>query len=248
MLPTIKEFWSKAFMVDENGKYVYPHYYKATKDLNSSLQNGPGSKGGGYVLICPNCGYAEYTHDKRRKFCSVKCKNEAYRKAYAMSFPESTGIIEKVRLTRVCQFCDEEFKVSRSVVKKGGGVYCSKSCASKARGLVPLTYICKHCGITFKSVWPHNSTFCSINCYKLAPRLDNRNEIVKYVPHLLHKEEMVDERVNHEMYEMMSRERARLPIGERDDFQIEAYTTEMREKAASKVFGIKKDKQKSRKI
>jgi len=232
-------------MVDEDGKYLYPHYFKATKDLNGNLINGAGSKGGGYVLICPNCGYAEYTHDKRRKYCSVRCKNEAYRKVYAVRSPEATGILERVRLTRVCQFCGEEFKVSRSIVKKGGGVYCCKTCASRARGLVPLTYICQHCGETFKSVWQHNATFCSVNCLKLSPRLNNKNEIIKYVPMLLRKEEVTEEKINSEMYNMYLKEMMRLPIGERDGFQIEAYSTEMREKAVGIVLGIGKRKQKT---
>lgn len=248
MLPTINEFWKKAFLRDDNGKFIYPHYAKAAPDLDPRLLVGHGSRGGGYVLVCPNCGRGMYTNDKRRKFCSVKCKNEAYRKVYAMSFTEGVSTVKQVRLTRICQYCEKEFKASRSMIAKGGAVYCSKSCASKSRGLVPLTYICQHCGITFKSVWLKHAAFCSVNCMKLAPRLNNKQEYIQYQSKLLRKEDATDQQVNNEIYSIVEREKSKLPIGERSTFRIEAYTIELRERAFERLFSSVKAKQNYRKI
>jgi len=243
MLPTIKEFWKKAFKLDKNGDYAYPHYAHAARDLDSRLNTGAGSKGGGYVLICPNCGHAMYTHDKRRKFCSLKCKNDAYRKAYNMMHPQASGIAERIGLTRVCQFCGEEFKVSKSVVKKGSGVYCCRECASKSRGLVPITYICNHCGGTFKSVFLHHAAFCSVNCMKMSPNFDTKNNIIVYRPRLFNESDSVEEEINNMVYEIVSERYRRLTKEERESTEKEPYTVELREKATSRLFGKRKNKQ-----
>lgn len=88
----------------------------------------------------------------------------------------------RAKVKRICKQCGAEFKVKPSVLKKGGGKYCSKECAdkgncgennSKWRG-GKVKRICQTCGKEFL-IWQSiitkgNGIFCSKRCRGIKDR------------------------------------------------------------------------------
>jgi len=66
---------------------------------------------------------------------------------------------------RICQVCGKEFMVHKSLVKKGGGKFCSNECYWKSiRKRVKK--VCEVCGKRFEvSISEKDRRFCSKECY-----------------------------------------------------------------------------------
>ena len=73
-----------------------------------------------------------------------------------------------VKVKRICGQCGKEFFEIPSIVKRGGGKFCSQECYGKARRK-RIIRICKHCRKEFE-VFPSeikkgNGFFCSRECW-----------------------------------------------------------------------------------
>ena len=73
---------------------------------------------------------------------------------------------------RICGVCERNFKVKPSVVKKGGGKYCSQLCTAKAKHN-RIEVECKECDSVFKTHPSEEASFCSRECY--INNVDNPN-------------------------------------------------------------------------
>ena len=106
--------------------------YTAEKRIKMRKQmkgNGnPHWKGGLIKRICKICGKEFFVMPcilKRvngGKFCSREC----FRKWNS----GRNNPLWKEKIKRICKVCGKEFKVNSSVVKNGGGIFCSHSCGS----------------------------------------------------------------------------------------------------------------------
>lgn len=77
-------------------------------------------------------------------------------------------------LNRICQKCGKGFQCYPSLVKKGGGKFCSVQCTIKGK----ITIRCKHCKRAFQ-VYPSGDTarFCSSQCFNES-LLEKRRPII----------------------------------------------------------------------
>ena len=91
-------------------------------------RGNPHWKGGLLKRICKICGKEFFVMPcilKRvngGKFCSREC----FRKWNS----GRNNPLWKEKIKRICKVCGKEFKVNSSVVKNGGGIFCSHSCGS----------------------------------------------------------------------------------------------------------------------
>ena len=100
---------------------TFPSRIKVGWGKYCSIQciNGPPKQ----KMRCQQCGkefevsYCRTLSD-RKKFCSKECNFESQR----------VGKVE-----RICEFCEGKFVVRPLVAEKGGGRYCSRQCAGKAK-------------------------------------------------------------------------------------------------------------------
>jgi very-short-patch-repair endonuclease len=114
--------------------------------------------------ICEVCGkefeVRNYERDKRR-FCSRECVDLSRRK----------------REKRLCIWCGKEFEVVLSELKRGGGKFCSKECASKfywSKRETRVKVMCQFCGkefeVLYSKVRKGFGRFCSRECASLYRR------------------------------------------------------------------------------
>ncbi|KXA94715.1 hypothetical protein AKJ36_02335 [candidate division MSBL1 archaeon SCGC-AAA259I07] len=71
--------------------------------------------GGPYKKECAFCGEMFYAYYPTRKYCSYRCKNDAY--------IERRRQRKKEARKKTCQYCGEEFQAGRVDAK-----YCSSKC------------------------------------------------------------------------------------------------------------------------
>ena len=74
-----------------------------------------------------------------------------------------------MKTLQTCRYCKSEFYVNLSVVKQGGGVFCSPLCRKEHTKSQQVMCNCQQCGNTFY-VWPSNKergkgVFCSKKCH-----------------------------------------------------------------------------------
>lgn len=69
---------------------------------------------------------------------------------------------------RTCKICGQEFRVSPSVVKIGGGKFCSKECWNKRNPQINIQ--CLTCGKSFEDWKSNGRKFCSPKCGYLQRR------------------------------------------------------------------------------
>lgn len=92
-------------------------------------------KGGKIECTCLECGKIFYVQKNQitrghRKYCSRKCVNLARSKNYC---GENNPSWKGGAIERICNTCGRRVGVSLARIKKGGGKYCSYSCARSAR-------------------------------------------------------------------------------------------------------------------
>ena len=85
-------------------------------------------------------------------------------------------------VTKICPFCESEFTVHKCHIERGGGIYCSVSCArsgSPTRKRTRVKVVCENCNSEFekhrseikKNV--HDKNFCSPECWYEYNQGDN---------------------------------------------------------------------------
>ena len=126
-----------------------------------------GGTSGTITRVCENCG-REYEGRRRHesKYCSRKCAA-----AVNLTTPEKHPRWKGGGVTRVCQQCGQEFKVRRCFVEKGGGLYCSRECSTKAFSANHReTFVCETCGKKVEAAVSKAKTrrYCSRECYQRA--------------------------------------------------------------------------------
>lgn len=121
------------------------------------------------LVACDECGKIR---EVERGAYRVLCKSCGNREP---KIAEKNPNWKGGKIERICQICDTTFKVDPNIVKKGQGLYCSKSCAAKSRKgkNSPLTKpkikcVCETCGKVFeqhlsriKRGW---GKYCSQSC------------------------------------------------------------------------------------
>lgn len=104
----------------------------------------------------------------RGKFCSVECYRKAQKlrteAAAQQSKPKSDRHRQGARVDCVCQICGKEFSIPPAWIRKGGGKYCGKVCATQAR-YQGFERICKGCGKEFRRRPGKDDKYCSRECY-----------------------------------------------------------------------------------
>ena len=74
-------------------------------------------------------------------------------------------------VTKQCECCGKEIRVSQARINDGRGKYCSEECANKAKEK-KTTIICAHCGkefqVTLSRLKRGKVKFCSMECRKAA--------------------------------------------------------------------------------
>jgi len=93
------------------------------------------------------------------------------------------------RIYRVCAQCFKVFSVKPSVVKDGGGIFCSQKChyMKSSHGVVPR--VCAHCFKNFdvsvrRLKEGRGGVFCSRSCYfadRVSNALPNETRFWKHV-------------------------------------------------------------------
>lgn len=177
------EFWERAEAKDKSGKFVNKKLYYASLTIPRYPNHGPGSNGGGRICICEKCGISEWTHSKTKQFCSRKCKNEYYNDVSAPL--DNPNAKRRGKVHKTCSFCGKEFTIPVSRIKEGQGVYCSSSCSNRARGFIPLWYICNTCGREFRAVTNMGSRYCSRECAANRSTTFADGTYMEALPHLL---------------------------------------------------------------
>lgn len=194
------EFWKLSRQKDKNGKYSREDIRMASFTLEEFPLCGIGAGGGGYVVICENCGMAKYTYKSDAQFCSKNCK--ARYQYNHMGELKKDVLNRRGSVHRKCALCDTKFSIQISDLRTGVGVYCSRQCAARARGFKALWYICPICGDHFRAVTYNGAQFCSLDC--MAQRreiLESRTEDIytECQPTLLYPDDKFDEIVNFEL-------------------------------------------------
>lgn len=101
--------------------------------------------------VCPQCRKQFYSKNSVQIYCSTACYNKA-----RFGFD-----------TRICQTCNKSFSVRKTVIRQGGGKYCSYPCFyRRSQKTVKLTRACPVCGRTFETFPSMLCTHCSIECYE----------------------------------------------------------------------------------
>jgi hypothetical protein len=172
---------------------------------------GPGRKGGCYVYICENCGFADYTRDHHQQFCCKQCKKEFYENGRVSKLNTTLPGYKSHTLHRRCAFCDIIFPVKFSDIYRGKGIYCSRNCTNRSRGFRPLWYQCNTCGRWFKAAVPEQSYFCSIEC---EDKYTRDKESVKYK--LSSLDHMIDHLINRNLKYALNHMRKKKNIDEND--------------------------------
>ncbi len=151
-------------------------------------------KGSKVKVICKQCGepfmvYPSRVRTSEGKFCKnkkcresrknrikIKCKTcgkdfETYLYLIERKNIANCDNCKKVKVKRVkvlCQQCSKEFEVIPSMIKKGGGKYCSNKECKKSRRRVRVN--CKQCGKFFETkpslLKRGGSKFCGKECFK----------------------------------------------------------------------------------
>jgi len=97
---------------------------------------------------CERCGKEYQPSRLGTRYCSNECFHE----------------VREDRLPdRNCEQCGNLF---HPTTRSKAGVYCSPSCASAGRTVIPLTP-CERCGTSFKA-YKRNQRFCSLDCSSAA--------------------------------------------------------------------------------
>mgnify|MGYP000912747092 FL=1 len=194
------EFWKLSRLKDKNGKYLYEDLRLISLSLEEYPLSGIGAAGGGYVVICDNCGHAKYTYKSDAHFCSKACKAR-YQYNHQDELKKDV-LTRRGRVHRRCALCDKKFSLSISDLRSGMGVFCSRQCAAKGRGFKPLWYICPICGDHFRAVSFRGAQFCSIDCMSQRRTIlsERTGEIyTECKPTLLYPDDKYDEIVNFEL-------------------------------------------------
>lgn len=107
--------------------------------------------------VCPECGAYKHRQSHICKGCQIR----------QTSTPENYH-------TFLCKQCGKEKTVHRSVVAKGQGIYCSRSCRGRGspsrKSQKPMVQ-CGNCGTPFKKFpsgikkTKHGKHFCSLECW-----------------------------------------------------------------------------------
>jgi len=112
-------------------------------------------------IACQECGkeiLVVPSIAKTKKFCSRKCRHKWDSEYYK---GESNPNWRGGNLERICKWCGRTFNVSRRVINRGDGKFCSYRCYGMAQRKQPIK-ICKNCGKAFWRKGPKH--FCSREC------------------------------------------------------------------------------------
>lgn len=157
-----EEFWRLVDEKDANGKRVNKLMYMASMSIDRQPTYGPGSKGGGRIVVCDNCGTARWVDKPKQQFCCRTCK---YEYAHAESTPRiSKRYVKRHVVHRYCEYCGKKITIKTSDLNKGRGIFCSNRCASLSKGFIPLWFYCNTCGSKFRAFTAAGSTHCCIEC------------------------------------------------------------------------------------
>lgn len=106
-------------------------------------------------VVCKSKFLVPPSRSKTAKYCSLKCSGKGKSSAQVL---------------RVCERCKKEYYVWPSVIKYGGGRFCSRECrnkGSKSENVVEAS--CLFCGEKFKTytsvIKRNHGKFCSRKCY-----------------------------------------------------------------------------------
>jgi len=192
-----KEFWEKAAEYDKSiRKYRYPKIRKASLILPRTPSHGPGSKGGGRIVICENCGTPVYTSSSSQEYCCRACFDEFMRGDHTPI--HSTKYKRRSNVTKICPFCNKKFKVSTSYINRGHGVYCCNKCSSRMRGFKAIWFKCNNCKAPFKGIIEANALYCCEECKNNDIHYDGDNDeiYVNRSPIFLDNEETYEYIIN----------------------------------------------------
>jgi len=125
--------------------------------------------------VCQQCGKEFYTPPSNIKrgygrFCTKKCKGK-WQSKYCVGKNSAGWRYGRTKCS--CKLCGKEFSVKKSVIKNGGGKFCSKKCYGKWNSINragknspfwaggKLKRLCKNCGKEFEK---YRGIFCSVAC------------------------------------------------------------------------------------
>ncbi len=137
----------------------------AANSPHGTGSDNPNWRGGPPEKVCLTCGCTYFTYDKRRKFCSLKCRPrtsiEKLREMAASAAARRSALSKKQHLRKcVCKVCGTGF------VSPGRRLYCDEhrwSPLGKTKERVP-NKVCKHCGTAFHTYEKHR-IYCSYGCH-----------------------------------------------------------------------------------
>ena len=171
-----KKFWLSPNKLQRNKHYFCSDdCYRVWWKKNNLGEKSPNWKRGKIKRVCICCGKDFFVHastidNGRGKYCSWGC----YLK---WKFEDKEGERKPGwkggKIKRVCRFCGKEFKVHPNVIRRKGGVYCSKKCylklkSEKKKGVTKLTKICLVCGKEFVTLLScvniGKGKYCSKRC------------------------------------------------------------------------------------
>jgi len=119
--------------------------------------------------ICKWCGKEFELHPSaikqgRGTFCSRKCMGKSHSEHQIGKDNPSW----KPKIKCICKQCGKEFEVTPSVIKQGGGKFCSRECYHKSLK-IRTKCMCQQCGAEF-FLYPYEikngrGKFCTTKCY-----------------------------------------------------------------------------------
>ncbi len=123
---------------------------------------------GSFMFLCQYC---NTTLDKRKKFCSVNCKNDFHK-----LIKRNNSKLKHSENKKECLCCEQEFIVRRRYDEK----YCSNKCKveyhKRQLRLISkikrknMSKVCKLCGDHFSPKKTTKELYCSKKCRELIPK------------------------------------------------------------------------------
>ena len=147
-----------------------------TKEKYNYYSNDLSPKSYKHILAaCGDCGKVRITTMHAYRELCPSCARKGINNPNYGKYGKNASGYKEGCVKCICFECDRTFEVDQYIFKRGGGKYCSKLCAGKARRgknhyrfSPPVKCFCKTCGDKFEvsqsRIKKGGGCFCSLKC------------------------------------------------------------------------------------